>query len=225
GQVIRFDLGGDIDASHTETRRAQIEAQRLAKWMRDAGLQELRARCWREVAILCPRKAWLRAIRDALLEQQIPVEVQSESDRQAEHPAYAWLTALLAIMVDPNSSYEIVGVLREVFGISDDELARFAQGEGRKFQIDRKITGRGVVAGTLNLLTRVRDSLPHQPLFSAVREIVRIRRKDRNGTRSLSRFWHARRGLVGTFVIHSSFRANNSSSRSIEAIARIWKRK
>src|SRR5438094_9708 len=77
-------------------------------------------------------------------------------------------------MVDPNSRYEIVGVLREVFGISDDELARFAQGEGRKFQIDRKITGRGVVAGTLNLLTRVRESLPHQPLFSAVREIVRM---------------------------------------------------
>src|SRR5216117_108424 len=174
GQVIRFDLGDDIDASLTETQRAQIEAERLAKWIRDAGLQKLRARCWSEVAILCPRKAWLRAIRDALLEQEIPVEVQSESDRQGERPVYAWLTALLAIMVDPNASYEIVGVLREVFGISDDELARFAQGEGRKFQIDRKITGRGVVAGTLNLLTRVRESLPHQPLFSAVREIVRM---------------------------------------------------
>src|SRR6476619_8580246 len=98
--------------------------------MRDVGLEKLRSRCWREVAILCPRKAWLRAIRDALLEQQIPVEVQSESDRQAEHPAYAWLTALLAIMVDPNASYEIVGVLRELFGLSDDDLARFSQGIG-----------------------------------------------------------------------------------------------
>jgi ATP-dependent exoDNAse (exonuclease V) beta subunit len=174
GQVIRFDLGDDIDASQTETRRAQIEAQRLAKWIRDAGLQKLRARCWREVAILCPRKAWLRAIRDALLEQQIPVEVQSESDRQAEHPAYAWLTAVLAIMVDPNASYEIVGVLREVFGISDDELARFAQADCDKFQIERKTNGRGVVADRLNLLRQVRETLPHQPLFSAVREIVRM---------------------------------------------------
>src|SRR5438874_7015937 len=77
-------------------------------------------------------------------------------------------------MVDPNSGYEIVGVLREVFGISDDELARFAQGEGRKFQIDRKITGRGVLAVQLNLLQRVRESLHHTPLFSAVREIVRM---------------------------------------------------
>ena len=174
GQVIRFELGDDIDVSLNETHRAQIEAERLAKWIRHAGLKKLRARCWREVAILCPRKAWLRAIRNALLEQQIPVEVQSESDRQGEHPAYAWLTALLAIMVDPNASYEIVGVLREVFGISDDELARFARSEGRKFQIERKTAGRGVVADSLNLLTRVRETLPHQPLLSAVREIVRM---------------------------------------------------
>src|SRR6266487_333139 len=174
GQVIRFELGDDIDASLTETQRAQIEAERLAKWIHDASLQKLRARCWREVAILCPRKAWLRAIRESLLDQQIPVEVQSESDRQAEHPAYAWLTALLAIMVDPNASYEIVGVLREVFGISDDELARFAQGDGYKFQIERKTAGRGAVANSLNLLRQVRETLPHQPLFSAVREIVRM---------------------------------------------------
>ena len=174
GQVIRFELGDDIDLSLSETQRAQAEAERLAKWIRDVGLQKLRARCWREVAVLCPRKTWLGPLRRALLKERIPVEVQSESDRQAEHPAYAWLTALLAIMVDPNASYEIVGVLREVFGLSDDELARFAQGDGYKFQFEHKIPGRGAVAGTLNLLRRVRDVLPHQPLFSAVREIVRM---------------------------------------------------
>src|SRR6266550_2647378 len=174
GQIVRFELGDDFDASLKETQRARIEAQRLAKWICETGLAKLRARCWREVAVLCPRKGWLGPIRDALLEQQIPVEVQSETDRQAEHPAYAWLTALLAIMVDPNASYEIVGVLREVFGISDDELARFAKGDGYKFQIERKTIGRGVVADRLNLLRQVRETLPHQPLFSAVREIVRM---------------------------------------------------
>ena len=174
GQVIRFELGDDIDPSLTETQRAHVEAECLAKWIRRAGLQKLRARRWREVAILCPRKTWLGALRDALLKERIPVEVQSESDRQAEHPAYAWLTALLAIMLDPNASYEIVGVLREVFGLSDDELARFAQRDGYKFQIEQKTVGRGVVADTLNLLRRIREALPHQPLFSAVREIVRM---------------------------------------------------
>ena len=158
----------------TETQRAHIEAQRLAKWISEVGLEKLRARCWRELAILCPRKAWLNAIRDALLAEQIPVEVQSESDRQAEQPAYAWLTALLAVMIDPNASYEIVGVQREVFGISDDELARFSQGDGFKFQIERRTKGRGIVPDALNLLARLRETLPHQPLFSAVREIVRM---------------------------------------------------
>lgn len=174
GQVVRFDLGADIDTKLTETQRARVEAQRLAKWIRETGLEKLRARSWHEVAILCPRKAWLSAIRDELLREQIPVEVQSQNDRQAEQPAYAWLTALIAIMVDPNASYEIVGVLREVFGISDDELAHFAQGDGYKFQIERRCKGRGLVPDTLNLLTRIRELLPHQPLFSAVSEIVRM---------------------------------------------------
>ncbi len=174
GQVIRFELGAGVDLSLPETQRAQIEARRLAEWLDRSGLPKLRARSWREVAILCPRKAWLPALRNALIKQKIPVEVQSESDRQGEHPAYAWLAALLAIMIDPNASYEIVGVLREVFGISDDELARFAQGEGCRFQIERRTSGRGVVVNTLNLLARLRGTLPHQPLFSAVREIVRL---------------------------------------------------
>jgi ATP-dependent helicase/nuclease subunit A len=174
GQVIRFDLGADVDLKLTETQRANIESQRLAKWVRETGLEKLRARSWREVAILCPRKAWLGQLRNALLAEQIPVEVQSENDRQAEQPAYAWLTALLTIMADPNASYEIVGVLREVFGISDDELARFSQGDGDRFQIERRTKGRGIVLDALNLLTRVRETLPHQSLFSAVSEIVRV---------------------------------------------------
>lgn len=174
GQVIRFELGDDVDLSLSETQRAQVEARHLAKWLRDAGLEKLRAKSWREVAILCPRKAWLRALREALLDVDLPVEVQSESDREAEQPAYAWLTALLVVMVDPNASYEIVGVLREIFGISDNELARFAQGDGYKFQIERRTSGRGVVPDALNLLTRIRGTLPHQSLFSAVHEIVRM---------------------------------------------------
>src|SRR5205807_2643595 len=114
GQVIRFELGDDVDLKFTETERAHFEAQRLAGWIRKTGLERLRARSWREVAILCPRKAWLITLRDALLTEQIPVEVQSESDRQAEQPAYAWLTALLAIMVDPNAHYEVGDSLNEL---------------------------------------------------------------------------------------------------------------
>ncbi|PYL86728.1 MAG: hypothetical protein DMF17_05485 [Verrucomicrobia bacterium] len=172
GQVVRLDLGNDIDLNLPEPRRAAMEARELAEWLRATGLEKLRADSWRDVAILCPRKAWLRALRDALVDVDLAVEIQSESDRQGENPAYAWLTALLAVMIDRNASYEIVGVLREIFGLSDDELARFAQGYGARFQIAERIRERGTVADILNLLTRTREAIAQQPLFTAVREIV-----------------------------------------------------
>ena len=174
GQVMRLELGKEIDLNAPELQRAAQEARELAEWLRDQGLEKLRAESWRQVAILSPRKAWLRSLRDALLAVGLPAEVQSESDLQAENPAYAWLTALLAIMVDPNANYEIVGVLREVFGLSDDELARFAQGDGARFQIAQRSSGRSTVASSLNLLARLRLTITQQPLFSAVQEIVRM---------------------------------------------------
>jgi ATP-dependent helicase/nuclease subunit A len=174
GQVIRFDVGNHVDLTLPEARRARIESQRLAKWIHATGSDGLRAGSWSEVAILCPRKAWLPALREALLAVGVPVEVQSETEREAEHPAYAWLTALVTIMVDPHESYEIAGVLREVFGVSDDELARFGQGAGGKFQISERTRGRGLVADTLNVLVRLRDALARQPVFTAVQEIIRV---------------------------------------------------
>jgi ATP-dependent exoDNAse (exonuclease V) beta subunit len=173
GQVIRFDFGCDVDLSLPEPQRALLEARELAAWLRDTDHKKLRAESWRQVAILCPRKAWLRTLRDALTNLDLPVEVHSESDREGENPAYAWLTALLTIMADPNASYEIVGILREIFGLSDDDLHRFSGAHQTRFQIREHTRGTGVVAKTLNGLLRIREAILQQPLFSAVQEIVR----------------------------------------------------
>src|SRR5256714_3520515 len=173
GQVIRFDFRCDVDGSLSEGQRASLEARELAEWLREVGPEKLRAESWKQVAILCPRKAWLGTLRDELIAVDLPVEVHSETDREGENPAYAWLAALLAIMADPNASYQIVGVLREVFGLSDDELARIAQGFGCRFQIAERTRSHGVVADTLNRLVRIREAIAQQPLFRAVQEIVR----------------------------------------------------
>ena len=173
GQVIRFDFGCDVDLSSPEPHRARLEARELAAWLDDIGLHNLRAESWRQVAILCPRKAWLRTLRDALTNVDLPVEVHSESDREGENPAYAWLTALVTIMADPNASYEVVGVLREIFGLSDDDLHRFSQAHLARFQIREHTSGNSVVAKTLNSLLRIRQAIMQQPLFSGVHEIVR----------------------------------------------------
>src|SRR5881398_2966769 len=172
GQVIRFDFGCDVDLALPEPQRALLEARELATWLHDLGLQKLRAESWRQVAILCPRKAWLRTLRDALTNVDLPVEVHSGSDREGENPAYAWLTALLTIMADPNASYEIVGVLREIFGLSDADLHRFSQAYPTRFQIREHTGGNSVVAKALNNLLRISQAIVQQPLFSAVQEIV-----------------------------------------------------
>src|SRR5215467_3530649 len=76
-------------------------------------------------------------------------------------------------MADPNDSYEVVGVLREIFGLSDDDLHRFSEAYPARFQIREHTSGNSVVAKTLNRLSRIREATLQQPLFSAVHEIVR----------------------------------------------------
>src|SRR6476646_10616971 len=173
GQVVRFDFGCDVDLSLPEPQRALLEASELATWLHDIGLQNLRAESWRQVAILCPRKAWLRTLRDALTNVDLPVEVHSESDREGENPAYAWRAALLTILADPNASYEVVGVLRDIFGLSDDDLHRFSEAHPARFQIREHTSSNSVVAQTLNGLLRIREDILQPPLFSAVHEIGR----------------------------------------------------
>ncbi len=173
GQMVRLDLGAEIDSTLSEERGAAIEARQLAEWLRSSGLEKLRADSWRQVAILSPRKAWLPVLRDALRDVDLRAQIQSESDRKGENPAYAWLTALLTIMTNPRAGYEIAGVLREIFGISDDALARFAQGNGARFQIAEGTPGRGIVPERLNLLMGTYSAILGHSLFAAVRETLR----------------------------------------------------
>src|SRR4030095_11759100 len=77
-----------------------------------------------------------------------------------------------AIMMQPRCGFEIVGVLREVFGISDHDLAIFSEGHGDRFQIEKATAGGGAVAKALDLLASVHAEVRNKPLFSAVQRIV-----------------------------------------------------
>ena len=140
GKVIRVPLVAKEllpkEKKLKDYQKARIEAVYLAGWIKNAGLKKLSADSWREVAILCPRKAWLQTMAAALRRVGLPVAIQSEKDVKGDGPAYAWLTALLTIMSDPLNAYEIVGVLREIFGASDNDLAVFSEGQKAGFRID-----------------------------------------------------------------------------------------
>src|SRR6266513_3822896 len=153
-------------------QKARFEAQYLARWIKDAGLKKLSADSWREVAILCPRKAWLQTTAAALRRVGLPVAIQSERDVKGDSPAYAWLTALLTIMTDQLNAYEIVGVLREIFGVSDHDLAVFCEGQKTRFGIDEIVSATGRISSVLHMLAEIRQRAEGLALFDAVTLII-----------------------------------------------------
>ena len=183
GQVIRVPLpAGLLPAGEKpkDYKKARIEAAELAKWIKAAGLEKLRADRWRDVAVLCPRKLWLRAMATELRRAGLPVTIHSESDLKGDNPAYAWLTALCTIIIDPRNSYEIAGVLREIFGLSDHNLVVFSEGIGTRFRIDQTSAATGAVSSPLRLLARTRQEMDGLALFDAIKLLIdrtQLRRK------------------------------------------------
>src|SRR6266699_3644209 len=153
-------------------QKARIEAGYLARWIKDTGLRKLSADSWREVAILCPRKAWLQTMAAALRRVGLPVAIQSERDVKGDSPTYAWLTGLLTIMTDPLNAYEIVGVLREIFGASDHDLAVFSEGQKARFRIDEILSATGRISSLLRTLAEIRQRAEGLALFDAVTLII-----------------------------------------------------
>ena len=176
GKVIRVPLvAKDLlpeGKKLKDYQKARIEADYLAKWIKNAGLRRLSADSWRQVAILCPRKAWLQTTAAALRRFDLPVSIQSERDVKGDSPAYAWLTALLTIMTDPLDAYEIVGVLREIFGASDHDLAVFSEGQKARFRIDEIVSATGRISSILHMLAEIRHRAESLALFDAVTLII-----------------------------------------------------
>src|SRR6185503_7737351 len=153
-------------------QKARIEADYLAEWIKNAGVKKLSADSWGQVAILCPRKAWLQTMAATLRRVGLPVSIQSERDVKGDSPAYAWLTALLTIMTDPLNAYEIVGVLREIFGASDHDLAVFSDGQNARFRIEEIASATGKISSVLHTLAEIRQRSEGLALFDAVTLII-----------------------------------------------------
>jgi ATP-dependent exoDNAse (exonuclease V) beta subunit len=102
----------------------------------------------------------------------LPVAIQSERDVKGDSPAYAWLTALLTIMTDPLNAYEIVGVLREIFGASDHDLAVLSEGQKASFRIDEILSATGRISSLLRTLAEIRQRAEGLALFDAVTLII-----------------------------------------------------
>lgn len=174
GQVIRWQAKRPegMEEKIPIERKAAIEATQLAAWIAKQGLNGLRAPCWSEVAILCPRKRWFHPLARALRKEGLRFQIQSTRDLWGDSPAYAWVTALATILSEPDNAFEIVGVLRDIFGLSDQALADFCEGNGRLFEIECPVDPTDPVSETLQRLKVIREKALRLPLRDAVLEIV-----------------------------------------------------
>ncbi len=184
GQIMALPIEVDntqrTGDKKSERSKADHEARQIAAWLKKTSVEQLRARSWSEVAILCPRKAWFAPLRQALRQAGFAVQTQSESELNADNPAHAWLTALLTIMAKPHLRFETVGILREVFGLSDHDLAQFCDGHANRFDFLTEVSGEGAAAEALNSLAALRQRVRNAPLYDAVCAIatgVRLRER------------------------------------------------
>jgi ATP-dependent exoDNAse (exonuclease V) beta subunit len=173
---------GNFSAKASVAERTRAEAEALARWLAAAGPIGAGAEDWSQVAVLAPRKAWLQTLAVALRTAGLRAQVHTGDRAPGASPARAWLGALLAVMNDPADGFEVAGVLREIFGISDDALFHWCQrggaelrrGPGHPLGIQQmpKAGAAGPVAEALAKLNRLQRAVAGRPLRDAVALLV-----------------------------------------------------
>jgi ATP-dependent exoDNAse (exonuclease V) beta subunit len=179
GQVVRWPCPDEPDHAAglkiSADVRARHEARFLAQRIRELGPAGFGARDWSQVAILCPRRKWLFEIKRELVELGLPVQLHSSNEEQGDRTPRAWLTSLVWIAAHPEDSFEIAGVLREILGVSDNDMALFTDGDGDKLRLDRPTPDDdGPVESALRLLREAGHQATRVPLHVAVRKLVEI---------------------------------------------------
>ena len=150
------------------------EADFVADRICSLGFSGLGARSWSQVAILCPRKNWLaRSSPRASCPAACRVQLHSSDETPRDRMPGAWLTALIWIAAHPEDTFEIAGVLREVLGVSDSDMALFTEGTGDKLRLDRPATdAQSSVGRALEQLRSAFAGAESKPLDSLIRQIV-----------------------------------------------------
>lgn len=144
----------------------RMEAEALALWLAKVKHSGIGATAWEQVAILAPRRAWLETVALALQAVGLDAQLHTNERARGADPARTWLAALLGVLADPEDDFEKIGVLREIFGIADDELYQWRS---------EKMAAKNLGAA-LALLEKLTGSLSRQPLRDTVAQAIQATR-------------------------------------------------
>lgn len=181
GRVMRWTPRAPGDEDQGVETRTLAEGRQLARWLKETGFAALGATSWSGVAVLCPRTRWLQTLAEGLREEGLASQIHSERAVQADDPVYAWFTALVNVLARPDDGFEVVGVLRELYGLTDEALARFAARHENPWSLraapdPNAASAREAVAdpiaGVLDFLRALRAEIAALPLRDAARRAV-----------------------------------------------------
>jgi ATP-dependent exoDNAse (exonuclease V) beta subunit len=123
GAVLAPVLSLNLEKRTGVEARLAAEVRALTAWLSQGGPAVAGARSWGEVCVLAPRNEWLVTARKELEVAGLKVALQMRRNRNGDNPPFAWLCGLLAALCDPENTFEWVGVLREIFAVSDAQMA------------------------------------------------------------------------------------------------------
>jgi ATP-dependent exoDNAse (exonuclease V) beta subunit len=178
GQVARWTCPDEPEHAAgkkiSAEMRARHEARYVARRIKELGPAGLGASDWSQVAVLCPRKNWLLEIQRELADLGLPVQLHSSNEQRRDRTPGAWLTALIWIAAHPEDSFEIAGVLREILGVPDSDMALFTGGDGDRLRLDRPEDSGDVstVASALIILRDACSQADAKPLHLAVNQLI-----------------------------------------------------
>jgi ATP-dependent exoDNAse (exonuclease V) beta subunit len=118
------------------------------------------------VAVLAPRNDWLETAATEFARAGLPVGLFSTKQTARAQPVQSWPAALLHVLLHPWDRFELIGVLREIFAVSDVDLARLHRrgGSGLAFWPAIPVAAGGVPSAglgqALSLLRELRAALP-----------------------------------------------------------------
>ncbi len=122
GAVWRLPLTPLTSGNSEATRDA--EAHQVASWLQRTGCEALGVARWSDIAIIAPRKDWLAPIARHLEDAGVPIRLRAVQQIARLQPDWSWLTAILHVLLEPWDRFELIGVLRDIFGLSDVTLLK-----------------------------------------------------------------------------------------------------
>jgi ATP-dependent exoDNAse (exonuclease V) beta subunit len=138
GAVHRLILAGSAGRPNLSLT-AEMEA--LATELEGLSPVHFGVERWGQVAILGGiRKTHLAALQRILVERGIPAQLRLRGQTWGSHLLYRWICGIFRVLAQPMDATEVIAVLREVFGVCDDAIARFL-GNGRGQRISENLLG------------------------------------------------------------------------------------